>query len=339
MKKTVVLADFRWILYRSSFKFNEFKVEYKDTELYTGSVYGVLEFTKTVLDAYDKVELIFCLDGNPEERTKLLPSYKEKRHEADPKDEIAHARALHDEPIKILSILDNVKFIKHPKKEADDLLAMMSFRELGKGNDVIIFTGDKDMLQLMQYGFKISKSIEGGKLEILKNNYITLHKDLGVAPEEILYFRALEGDKSDEIPPALGGNKDLKRELASVWYKSGDRYLENFEKILEDMEPIITQMFKGKKAQDNNREKLKTIKEDAVRNIKLMELDKYKDIETAYKEYKTTKDKSCLTEVKEKYLKDIRIIDYDMGTEDVEELLKTYDLQRFLAWLRYNNYI
>lgn len=339
MAKTIVLADYRWILYRSSFRFNEFQVEYKGTTLKTGAIYGVLEFVKTVVDNYDKLELYFCLDGEPKERLALLPSYKEKRHEADPKDEIAHARALHDEPIKILSVLDKVHFIKDQEKEADDLIAELAFRELGKGNQVIVFTGDKDMLQLMQFGIKISKSIENGKLEILRDNYITLHKDLGVAPEELLYFRALEGDKSDEIPAAMGGNKEFKRAVAAAWYKSNDRYLEHFDQLCESLEPVIEEMFKGKKARNNNRENLKSIKENAIRNIKLMELDKYKPIYEAYKAYKETQNKDIIKEVKEKYLSSIKIIDYDMDSTDVVKILQDYDLQRFLAWLRHNSYI
>ena len=49
MAKTVVLCDYRWVLYRSSFKFNEFKIEENEAEIYTGAVYGILEFAKTVL--------------------------------------------------------------------------------------------------------------------------------------------------------------------------------------------------------------------------------------------------------------------------------------------------
>ena len=32
MAKTIVLVDFRWVLYRSSFKFNEFKIEENEAE-------------------------------------------------------------------------------------------------------------------------------------------------------------------------------------------------------------------------------------------------------------------------------------------------------------------
>lgn len=339
MTKTTVLVDYRWVLYRSAFRFNEFVVDYKGTSLHTGAIYGVLELTKSILDSYKNVKVIFCLDGEPKERMDLLPSYKQKRKEADPKDEITHARSLHDEPIKILSIVPNVQFIKDSEKEADDLIAMMAFKEKGLGNNVIVFTGDKDMLQLMQFGIRISKSLEEGKLQLLNDNYITLHDNLGCSQEEVLYFRALDGDKSDEIPAALGGNKELKREFARIWHESGDRYLENFPSILEKMEPIIESMFKGKKAQTNNRDKLKTIKEDAVRNIKLMELDRYKEILDYYKKYKETKDKSVLKPIKEKYLNNIKVQDYDMGTEDVLDIIEMYELQRFLAWARHNDYL
>lgn len=341
MAKTVVLCDYRWVLYRSSFKFNEFKIEENEAEICTGAVYGILEFAKTVLSNYDKVDLFFCLDGHPAEREKLLPSYKEKRHEADPAPEIASARALHDEPIKILSNVPNVHFIQDPEKEADDLMAMIAFRELGKGNKAIIFTGDKDLLQLQQFGIDLSKNIEEGHLQILPTNYITLHKDFQCAPEELLYLRALNGDKSDEIPQAFfkGGSSSLRLEFAKLWYQSGDRYLEHFDDLIKKMDPIIEDLYKGKKAQDNNKAKIRTIKEDAIRNIKLMELDKYKPIAEAYKTYKETRNKESIEEVKEKYLKNIKSIQFDIDNEDVVNILNRLDLQRFKAWLNYNNYI
>jgi 5'-3' exonuclease len=339
--KTIVLADFRWLSYRSAFRFNEFQVELEeDVTIPTGSMYGVLEFTKTVLDNYENVKIYYCLDGNPVERLALLPSYKEKRHEADPKPEIVAVRQYHDEPIKILSNVPEVTFIQDPEREADDLMSMIALREKGKGNDPIIFTGDKDLLQMMQFDIKIAKNIEDGKLLILNQNYITAHKDLGVAPDELLYLRALDGDKSDEIPAALGGNKELKKELAVKWAQSKDKYLEHFDQLLESMEPTIQEMFKGKKAQQNNRDRLKTIKEDAVRNIKLMDLEKYSPIMEAYKAYKETQNKDLIDKVKEEFkFNNIKTVEYDLDDSDVRELLDKYDLQRHKAWMNYNNYI
>ena len=339
--KTVILADFRWLSYRSAFRFNEFQVELEEgVTIPTGSMYGVLEFTKTVLDNYDNVKIYYCLDGNPVERLALLPSYKEKRHEADPKPEIVAVRKYHDEPIKMLSVVPEVTFIQDPEREADDLMSMLALREKGKGNDPIIFTGDKDLLQMQQFDIKIAKNIEEGHLLILNQNYITAHKDFQVAPEELLYLRALEGDRSDEIPAALGGNKELKRELAIRWAQSKDKELEHFDELIDSMDEVIAQMFKGKKAQQNNKEKLRQIKEEAVRNIKLMDLEKYSPIMGAYKAYKETQNKDLIDKVKEEFkFNNIKTVSYDLDESDVRELLDTYDLQRHKAWMNYNSYI
>lgn len=339
--KTVVLADFRWLSFRSAFRFNEFKVELEDNvEVPTGSMYGVLEFTKTVLDNYENAKIIYCLDGKPVERLKLLPSYKEKRHEADPKPEIVAVRKYHDEPIKILSNIPEVSFIQDEEREADDLMSIIALREKGKGNKPIIFTGDKDLLQMMQFGIDISKNIEDGKLQLLNPNYIAAHKDLGVAPDELLYLRALDGDRSDEIPASLGGNKELKREFAIKWAHSNDKYLEHFDELIESMEPVICELFKGEKARNNNREKLRSIKDDAIRNIKLMDLQQYSPVMEAYRVYRDTQNKDLINKVKEDFkFKNIKSISYDLSVDDVIELLDKYDLQRHKAWMNYNSYI
>lgn len=339
-EKTIILVDYRWVLYRSAFRFSDFQIEEDGVQYKTGCIYGVLELVKLILDHYDNCKIIFCLDGKPVYREGLLPDYKRKRHEADPKDEILAAKALHDEPIKILSSIPEVSFIRDAEREADDLMAIMAFREMGKGNKAVIFTADKDLLQLMQFGVQIANQVEEGKLQLLNPNYITAHPDFQVAPEELLYLRALDGDKSDGIPAALGGNKELKRAFAIQWAKTKDKYLENFDQLLESMEPTIEEIFKGKKAQANNRERLKTIKDDAIRNMKLMELDLYYPVYEAYKAYKETQNKDLLDNIKGEFkFKDIKIIDLETPEEEVVELLTRYDLQRHKAWMNYNNYI
>lgn len=340
--KTVVLADFNWIMIRSAFRFNEFKVTENETDLYTGSVYGIMEFAKTVIDNYNKVELYFCMDGKPVKRLEILPTYKAHRHEGEPKQEIVCAKALSEEPVKILSAIENVHFIKDEQREADDLMSMIALRELGKGNKPIIFTGDKDLLQMQQFGIDISKNIEEGKLLILNKNYIATHKELGCAPEELLYLRVLNGDKSDDISGAAfkGCRDELKKAFASEWYKSGDRELEHFEDLVGKMKPHIEKLFSGDKARKSNYEKFQTIKEDCIRNLHLMELDIYKPIADAYAQYRQDKDKEALNKVKEQFqMSNIKLQNYELDREDIIEILDRFDLGRFKAWMSYNNYI
>lgn len=338
--KKVILADYRWNLFRSAFRFSDFKVEEEDKEILTGSVYGILEIVKILVEHDPDIKIIFCLDGKPIERIKLLPTYKQHRHEGEPKPEIVAARTFHDEPIKILSGVPNVSFVVHEEKEADDMMAILAFREKGRGNHPIIFTGDKDLLQLMQFGIDVASHIEDGKLQPWSANHITTHPDFGVAPEELLFFRALDGDKSDDIPAALGGNKEMKREFAIHWHNSGDRYLENFDQLVESFIPKIEEMFKGKKARENNLERLKLIREDALRNIKLMELDIYHPVEEAFRKYKEDRNKEALKETKVKFdMQNIEQVEYDIDSSAIVDILNRFDLSRHKAWLNYNNFI
>ena len=91
---------------------------------------------------------------------------------------------------------------------------------------------------------------------------------------------------------------------------------------------------------DEAKKRLKTIKEDAVRNMKLMELDIYKPLEEAYRKYKEDKDKEALNKVKEQFkIANIQHVDYDLTTKEVKQLLDKYDMNRMKAWMNYNNYI
>lgn len=339
--KVTILVDYRYVLYRSGFRFNEMQITRNSVTLLTGAIYGVLELVIMIRQNYPNSKIIFCLDGEPTERLKIFPQYKGQRHQADPPQEIVCARKLHDEPIKILKCVDDVEFIKHPNKEADDLAAIFAYREKAKGRKALIFSGDKDYLQTVKDGIMVAKSFESNKFEIMDENTILAHKDLGVEAKDILYFRALEGDKSDEIPAAVGGSKDLKREFARYWSESNDKYLEHYDELLNRFNTeVIQKMFKGKKAQQNNLEKYlePAVKEAMIRNLKLMDLQKYKVVYDSYSKYKESRNKEDLKEAK-KFTNGVKLVDFDLSEDDIKKLLRNYQLSRFTIWAKGAGYL
>ena len=84
-------------------------------------------------------------------------------------------------------------------QEADDLIASAAARAREAGADVVVVSGDKDLLQLVGPGLRV--------WEPMKNvNYdedAVLAK-YGVGPERLLDFFALTGDTSDNVPGVPG---------------------------------------------------------------------------------------------------------------------------------------
>ena len=87
--------------------------------------------------------------------------------------------------------------------EADDILGTIAQQAEEKGLGVKIITGDRDLLQLVTE--RIIVNLAGSKLSEAKDY---TPKDvleyLGVRPDQVVDYKALVGDKSDNIPGVAG---------------------------------------------------------------------------------------------------------------------------------------
>ena len=270
-----ILVDYRYLGYRSAFRFADFSVDTPQGPLLTGSLFGILQFIELIATNYPYAQIFLCLDGKPLERQKLFEGYKKSRVHPDPSNlpsaEVTTFRALHDEPFKMLGGIPNLYAVYHPEKEADDLIAKLSILNREAGKDVVVFTSDKDMMQLMQYGVNMSKEISDGEFVLLTEEYLLNHKALGVEPQYIPYLRPWKGDPSDDIPPAVSRvTSEVLKEIAKGWHDSGQQELT--EEILTTIIDSITTV----NVTDKTREKLIQGIDQANINFKLMDLTRYK---------------------------------------------------------------
>jgi len=211
MKKVIV--DFSWLMYRSYFAYG--KMLPKDNGQ-MASMFGVLEFIRQVLTAHPRIKLCFCLDSGSMIRKKELKGYKAQRENKHTK----HVFKLKKETIKIGSLDNRVAFFIADGFEADDLMAMKAFDTIRKGSDsrdIIIYSGDNDMLQLMKEGVYTSRKFSHKEFEIVKNDYLLKTYEVG-NPSYLLEMRSLLGDKSDNIPSAVPRlNKKAGAVFAKLW--------------------------------------------------------------------------------------------------------------------------
>jgi DNA polymerase-1 len=113
--------------------------------------------------------------------------------------------------------------------EADDVLGSVSKLAADQGYDVTIITGDRDLFQLVQPGIKISLS--GGKLADSKLFDVAAVKEaLGVLPDQVIDYKALVGDPSDNYGGVAGvGPKTAVTLLDS--YQTLDGIYDHLEEI------------------------------------------------------------------------------------------------------------
>ena len=116
--------------------------------------------------------------------------------------------------------------------EADDCLGTLAVQAVKEGFDeVIIVTGDKDILQLVNKKVKVfmpTKGLSEGK--IMDEEGVLDY--LGVRPDQIIEYKALVGDSSDNYPgvPGIGPKTAIAliKEFGTV-----DEIYKNLDKIPE----------------------------------------------------------------------------------------------------------
>lgn len=115
--------------------------------------------------------------------------------------------------------------------EADDILGTLSVNCSKQGMDVVLISGDRDLLQLATKTVKIRiPKTKGGKTEIEDYYEKDVIEKIGVTPKQYIDVKALMGDTSDNIPgvPSIGEKTALK--IISQ-FESLDNAIKNFTEI------------------------------------------------------------------------------------------------------------
>ena len=113
--------------------------------------------------------------------------------------------------------------------EADDVIGTISKRACELGHKVYILTGDQDSFQLIQQNGCV-KVIIPSKGELIEYDWNKVYEKLGVYPNQVIDYKALRGDTSDNIPGIRGiGEKTAVKLLEE--FKTVDNVLANIDNI------------------------------------------------------------------------------------------------------------
>ena len=116
----------------------------------TGALFGFVNSLRQILRTYSPDALIVAWDSKePTFRHELDVSYKSNR-EATPEDLVVQIPYVK----QVLSAM-GIPVIAHPGYEADDILGTLADRLTRDGWDVVIASGDKDLLQLVGKNIRV----------------------------------------------------------------------------------------------------------------------------------------------------------------------------------------
>jgi DNA polymerase-1 len=184
------------------------------------AVYGVLTMLNKILDQHKPTHVLVAMDSKEDSfRKEEYADYKAHRTEA-PDDLIPQFYLIDELIIKM-----KLPFLKMPRFEADDIIGSCVIQHGHEFEQVIIVSGDKDLMQFVNEKVNI--------LDTMKDKLYTssdVFEKMGVYPDQIVDYLSMVGDSSDNIPGVPGvGAKGAAQLLLE--FKSLDGIYQNIEAI------------------------------------------------------------------------------------------------------------
>jgi DNA polymerase-1 len=198
------------------------------------AVYGFISMLLRVIQDLKPTHIVVAFDRKePTFRHKEFKQYQAHRPETDKK--------LISQFEKARRVIDafGIPFYDKAGFEADDVIGTLAKQAEKKLEEIIIVTGDKDILQLVTKKTKVYLPVRGLSDAKLMETEDVVEK-MGVKPEQIDDYKALVGDPSDNYPGVPGiGPKTATKLLAEYGtvenvYKNIDKIQENTAKKLKD---------------------------------------------------------------------------------------------------------
>jgi DNA polymerase-1 len=207
----LLLLDGNGLIYRGYFALIEQPLTTSKGELVT-AVFG---FTNIVLRAIqdakpDRIAVAFDL-GKPTFRHERYAEYKGTRTRMpdDMREQIPKVR----EVVKALGI----PVYEREGFEADDAIATLVGQAEAAGLETVILTGDLDMLQLVSPSTKLMVSLRGGIANTVTYDLAKIEERWGLRPDQMLDYKALKGDSTDNIPGIPGVGEKTASKLVQTW--------------------------------------------------------------------------------------------------------------------------
>ena len=221
----IVLIDGHSILNRAFFGLPDLT---NAEGLHTNAIYGFLNIMFKILEEEKPEYLTVAFDVHaPTFRHKMFEAYKGTRKPM--AEELRQQVPLMKEVLHAMGI----RTIEQEGLEADDLLGTLSKRCERMGMEVVIISGDRDLLQLAtdHVEIRIPKTKRTGT-EIENYYAVDVKEKYQVTPTEFIDVKALMGDTSDNIPGVPGVGEKTATKII-VEYGS----IENAYKHASELKP------------------------------------------------------------------------------------------------------
>ncbi|MBP3503880.1 MAG: DNA polymerase I [Bacilli bacterium] len=224
--------------------------------LYTNAIYGFVNMIQHILQTKDLTNIFVAFDkGKKTLRHQTYSEYKSGRS-ATPEEFLMQIPYIKE----YLDVL-GIKHLELDDYEADDIVGSMAYLAKDKFDEVMVVSGDKDLLQLAKGNIHVYLTKKGlTDLECYtEENFKSL---MGIESSQMVDYKGLIGDNSDNLPGVPG-----------VGPKTAAKLLEQYgslEGIINNLDNLSGKL----------KENISTYKEQALRSKTLATL--YLDVDLGY---------------------------------------------------------
>lgn len=290
-QKKIMLIDGSSLAFRAFYSILDLNRFQNKAGLHTNALFSFNRMLDNLLEQFEPTHVLTAFDkGKITFRTKKYSAYKDGRQKT-PSEFL--------EQLPYFPTLLDAYGIKHyalNHYEADDIIGTLS-AQADPDDEVIIVTGDKDLLQLAKENVTIYINRRGvSELEVFTPK--TIEEEYQITPEQFIDLKGLMGDSSDNYPG-----------VTRIGEKTGLKLLHQF-KTLENLYENIDELKPSKMKENLENEKdmaflckeLAEILTDAPIEIGLSDIKlQDKNIESLVDFYKQMDFNSFLSKVQEKY--------------------------------------
>ena len=289
----------------------------------TNAVFGTARMMSKFVDerVHDDDYAVFAFDRKEEtHRHKLYQEYKATR-KAMPDGLVIQLPAI---PTLIEGF--GINFMSVPGLEADDIIATLVTRYYNEFREIIIISGDKDILQLVDDKIHVLRFVTG-LTEFDEYSPDSVKEKMGVHPSKVFELLSMSGDTADNIPGIPGIGLKTAQKLLE---KYGD--IESIYKNIRQLSPSARQkLIDGKKSLESSQKLVKLVTDGAFRTeiqdleYRVMQKPRLRKLFIEYEFSSLLKEYDLYEEVPEKGNEEIDGYRLVGSRAELNELLKLVD--------------
>jgi DNA polymerase-1 len=264
-----------------------------------GGMVGFLKSLGFAIKSFKPTRVIVVFDGRggSQRRRKLYPQYKANRKPPirlnrayDMTTDEQERENMKFQLITLVEMLEclPVTIFAMDNVEADDVIAYLSQLITREGGNSIIYSSDKDFFQLASPTVKIYNPI---KKKTFDEQVIL--EDFGIHPKHFHFFRALNGDTSDNINGVRGvGETTLKKVLPEIADPTADISLDFIQQKYADVKKVpkvITNILENADLVERNLQLMDLHTGIMSEEARLIVLNKFRSATTDLRKYDLTK--------------------------------------------------